>query len=78
MPKNNGNQSSDMLPIQSNKQVLQSVKDNQNELQLKRQRIITTEEKKQILSYLLQKETILTETEINEVLSKLLQEWNIH
>ncbi|CAB4414465.1 unnamed protein product [Rhizophagus irregularis] len=85
--KNNGNQSSGVLPIQSNEQVLQSVKgnlkrasielDNQNEPQPKRQRIITTEEEKQILSCLLQKETIPTETEINEVLSKLSQEWNI-
>ncbi|UZO27881.1 uncharacterized protein OCT59_021434 [Rhizophagus irregularis] len=89
VPKNNGNQSSGVLPIQSNEQVLQSVKgnlkrasielDNQNEPQPKRQRIriITTEEEKQILSCLLQKETIPTETEINEVLSKLSQEWNI-
>ncbi|PKY16861.1 hypothetical protein RhiirB3_429338 [Rhizophagus irregularis] len=89
VPKNNGNQSSGVLPIQSNEQVLQSVKgnlkrasielDNQNEPQLKRQRIriITTEEEKQILSCLLQKEIIPTETEINEVLSKLSQEWNI-
>ncbi|UZO08108.1 uncharacterized protein OCT59_028374 [Rhizophagus irregularis] len=89
VPKNNGNQSSGVLPIQSNEQVLQSVKgnlkrasielDNQNEPQLKHQRIriITTEEEKQILSCLLQKEIIPTETEINEVLSKLSQEWNI-
>ncbi|PKC53496.1 hypothetical protein RhiirA1_469659 [Rhizophagus irregularis] len=89
VPKNNGNQSSGVLPIQSNEQVLQSVKgnlkrasielDNQNEPQPKRQRIriITTEEEKQILSCLLQKEIIPTETEINEVLSKLSQEWNI-
>uniref|UniRef100_U9T3M7 Uncharacterized protein n=1 Tax=Rhizophagus irregularis (strain DAOM 181602 / DAOM 197198 / MUCL 43194) TaxID=747089 RepID=U9T3M7_RHIID len=90
VPKNNGNQSSGVLPIQSNEQVL-SVKGNlkrtnikldnqenvENESQIKCQRIITTEEEKQILSCLLQKETIPTETEINEVLSKLSQEWNI-
>jgi hypothetical protein len=65
IPKNNGKKSADVLPIQSNERVLQSVNlkrasielDNQenaeNKHRSKRQRIITIEEEKQILSCLL-------------------------
>ncbi|CAG8481054.1 9423_t:CDS:2 [Diversispora eburnea] len=45
--------------------------------QLKRHRVVTTEEEKEILKYLLQKEKIPSENEINEVLNKLPQGWNI-
>ncbi|CAG8738082.1 20547_t:CDS:2, partial [Rhizophagus irregularis] len=44
---------------------------------LKRQRVVTTEEEKEILKCLLQKKIMPSENEINEVLTKLPQSWNI-
>jgi len=77
--------------IQFNEQDLQSVSKDKNkrkctelpdnheniEPPLKRQRVETTEEEKEILKCLLQKKTMPSKNEINEVLAKLPQSWNI-
>ncbi|CAB5210001.1 unnamed protein product [Rhizophagus irregularis] len=60
--------------------VLQTIQFNEQDSHqppLKRQRVVTTEEEKEILKCLLQKKIMPSENEINEVLTKLPQSWNI-
>ncbi|RIA92737.1 hypothetical protein C1645_820243 [Glomus cerebriforme] len=61
---------------QSNKNSQQSSTLNDENPASKRQRIITTDKEKEILSPLLLKDTIPTETEINNVLKNLTAEWD--
>ncbi|CAB5200141.1 unnamed protein product [Rhizophagus irregularis] len=61
---------------QSNKNSQQSSILNDENPAPKHQRIITTDEEKEILSSLLLKDTIPTETEINNVLINLPAEWD--
>ncbi|RIA85299.1 hypothetical protein C1645_830979 [Glomus cerebriforme] len=62
--------------FQLNKNSQQSSTLNNKNPASKCQRIITTDEKKEILSPLLLKDTMPTETEINNVLKNLPAEWN--